>query len=113
MQKQHKQDLITLSTKMNKSPNKTSDNNSTMIVNGKYSLWPGFSNQPSIWNLHKIKTKNLYFHEDSALFEQVFSLQYYQRGLRVVSLDRETTEHIGDDTSAYELNMVHKRYWDT
>ena len=67
------------------------DNNSTMIVNGKYSLWPGFSNQPSIWNLHKIKTKNLYFHEDSALFEQVFSLQYYQRGLRVVSLDRETT----------------------
>lgn len=89
------------------------DDNGTMVVNGEYSLWPGFSNQPSIWNLDKIRTKQLYFQEGNALFEQVFSLQYYQRGLRVVSLDRETTTHIGDDTSAYELNRVHKRYWDT
>ena len=75
--------------------------------------WPGFSNQPSFWNVGKIKSKNLYFNTQDPLFEQVFSLQFYQRGLRVVCLDYETTYHIGDDVSAYKLNNEAARYWDT
>ena len=73
---------------------------------------PGFSNQPSFWNLNRIRNKKLYFNVDDALFEQVFSLQYYQRGLRVACLEHETTFHIGDDVSAYKLNNEDSRYWD-
>ena len=83
-----------------------------MVVNGKYLAWPGFSNQPSFWNLNRIRNKKLYFNVDDALFEQVFSLQYYQRGLRVACLEHETTFHIGDDVSAYKLNNEDSRYWD-
>ena len=58
------------------------------------------------------KINIIIINNNDALFEQVFSLQYYQRGLRVACLEHETTFHIGDDVSAYKLNNEDSRYWD-
>ena len=74
--------------------------------------WPGFSNQPGLWDIWKMRNVGLRFQVDEPLFEQLFSLDFYDSGLRVLCLQLNLTTHIGDDISSYKLNGLDQRYWD-
>ena len=74
--------------------------------------WPGFSNNPGFWDLDQMRLANLKFEIHSPTFEQHFSLDFYDAGLRVICLQLDLTTHIGNDVSSYALNGRNNRYWD-
>ena len=104
----------------------------------RFGYWPGLSLNPGIWDLHRIRTQLSshalkqprdredglvnsdelqvelpvpLFNEDSALFEQQFSLMTWFTGLQMGFLPAVIFQHIGD-VSSYVLNNVTKRPWD-
>lgn len=68
--------------------------------------YPGFSLNPSIFSIEKIKKNNLYFNEDNAyndIFELYFSFQCFVNNMKI-SFSPIKINHIGSYNSAYVLN---------
>lgn len=88
-----------------------SDIEKKMGVNN-YWWWPGFSLNPCIWNLSKLKEQVGRFNTDIpvSLFEYDYSVRCHVAGVKV-GFRYIKIQHIGTDTSAYVLNKD-KRQWD-
>lgn len=79
--------------------------------NSMYWWWPGFSLNPSLLNLTKIKQKKQNFNEDimQELFEYDYALRLYKENAIIGYIDLQIN-HTGD-VSSYLLNDM-KRYYD-
>lgn len=77
----------------------------------KYWWWPGFSLNPSMFNLASIKNRVGYFNERmmSELFEYDYASRCFIGGINVSYVDLDI-EHIGE-ISSYSLNDT-RRYYD-
>ncbi|OQR95665.1 N-terminal acetyltransferase A complex subunit nat1 [Thraustotheca clavata] len=80
----------------------------------EFAYWPGFSLNPGIWDLHRLKAQNLSFNTASDIFEREFSLGVLYAGLHVATLSYTCAEHIGappgSNASAYVLNGLPRRF---
>ena len=78
----------------------------------KYWWWPGFSLNPSLFNLKKIRNEIGYFREDimQELFEYDYANRCYVNNINVNYIDLNI-EHIGWEISSYSLNDM-RRYYD-
>ncbi|EQC27626.1 hypothetical protein SDRG_14675 [Saprolegnia diclina VS20] len=57
--------------------------------------WPGFSLNPGVWDLYRLKNQRLQFDTTSDVFERAFSLQVRRAGLHVAALTTTVATHIG------------------
>ncbi|RHY29393.1 hypothetical protein DYB32_005170 [Aphanomyces invadans] len=85
------------------------------IVDHAFGYWPGFSLNPGVWNLRRLRQcPRLTFNERSDVFEREFSLAVWQCGLHVAMLPYTTAVHIGaapgTNGSAYALNGMPRRF---
>jgi len=77
-----------------------------------FSYWPGFSLNPGIWDIHRLRDKmKLRFDEKDTLFEQSFALEALKSGLIFAHLPRQIFRHVGRGRSSYILNKT-PRPWD-
>lgn len=83
-------------------------------VDHSFSYWPGFSLNPSIWDLHRMRqVMDIKFDEQDPRFEQIFALKALDAGLVFAHLPQQQNfQHIGNDQSSYVLNDSH-RPWDS
>jgi len=73
----------------------------------EFSYWPGFSLNPGVWDLERIKDAwggDFVFDVDDKRFEQSFSMNCYDKGLLFGHLGQVAVKHIGDVVSSYILN---------
>ncbi|KDO28601.1 hypothetical protein SPRG_06457 [Saprolegnia parasitica CBS 223.65] len=80
----------------------------------KMAHWPGFSLNPAVWDLDRLKAQRLVFDTTSDVFERGFSLEVRRAGLHVAALRQRAAEHIGappgSNASAYVLNGLPRRF---
>ena len=79
----------------------------------KFAYWPGFSLNPAIWDLERIRGAiQIEFNEDDSRFEQSFALKALDAGLIFAHLPQhQHFQHIGSGQSSYMLNDM-RRPWD-
>jgi hypothetical protein len=87
----------------------------TAQMDHPFTYWPGFSLNPGLWDIEALRTLGARFNTSDRHFEQKFSLNLHDNGLRMAFLPMETAAHIGDplagEVSAYILNDL-PRWWD-
>ncbi|GMI07997.1 hypothetical protein TrVE_jg13318 [Triparma verrucosa] len=83
----------------------------------EFTYWPGFSLNPGIWDLRRLRRglegvgeRFVFDHEDER-FEQSFSVKCLNGGLDFAHLPRINVRHIGTEVSSYVLNGL-ERDWD-
>jgi len=80
-----------------------------------FSYWPGFSLNPGIWDLKRIKSKmgegGFRFDPSDDRFEQTFSMKAHDAGLTFAHLPKLNVKHIGTVVSSYTLQGL-ERPWD-
>ncbi len=79
--------------------------NKKIYVNGPY-WWPGFTLNPSIYNLELMKKVGPF--EIKKEFEYLHGVKIYYMGYDVYVFTRSRCLHIGNDVSAYDLNNEHR-----
>ncbi|KAH9094225.1 hypothetical protein Ae201684P_016837 [Aphanomyces euteiches] len=84
------------------------------VVHHSFGYWAGFSLNPGVWDLERLRTCAIRFNETNDIFEREFSLQVWQCGLQVAMLPYTTAVHIGappgTNGSAYVLNGMRRRF---
>jgi hypothetical protein len=70
--------------------------------------FPGFTLNPSLINVKKLKENNLRFREDIFGFEFNYACQAAGRGLKVAYFVDNYFQHIGKNNSAYKLNETRR-----
>ncbi|KAF0695762.1 Aste57867_13452 [Aphanomyces stellatus] len=84
------------------------------IVHHRFGYWPGFSLNPAVWDLTRLRQCHKRFNESSDIFEREFSLAIWRCGLHVAFLPYATADHIGappgSNASAYVLNGMPRRF---
>ena len=97
-------------------PNRCTSAGQLGIRHHDFSYWPGFSFNPGMWDIHKLK-KSLgsnvndnnaewgnFFSETDIAFEHQFSILCHSRDVHMAYLHAVLFKHIGTEISAYSLN---------
>jgi glycosyltransferase involved in cell wall biosynthesis len=70
--------------------------------------FPGFTLNPSLINVKKLKENNLRFREDIFGFEFNYACQVAGKGLKIAYFTDNYFQHIGKNNSAYKLNETQR-----
>jgi hypothetical protein len=70
--------------------------------------FPGFTLNPSLINVKKLKENNLRFREDIFGFEFNYACQVAGKGLKIAYFTDNYFQHIGKNNSAYRLNETQR-----
>ncbi|GMI31318.1 hypothetical protein TrCOL_g8472 [Triparma columacea] len=72
----------------------------------EFSYWPGFSLNPGVWDLERMRggAFNFEFDPEDKRMEQTFSMRCYDEGMLFAHIGQVVVRHSGDLVSSYVLN---------
>lgn len=70
--------------------------------------FPGYTNNPSLINIKKLKENDLHFRDDVLGFEYNYACMAAGKGMKICYFTENYFKHIGKNHSAYKLNSTRR-----